>query len=290
MSEKKSSLGRGAASIFSGVPQPSEVGIQPLKGEDQSAITESQEVYSETQTLKDEKQNVVIQPSSVEPQRLKNEIDTDEIQQSEIDIQKAEEAKLNSESQQSTARDQGLEDVPQSINIETLDQAVEEAMRYPKVTIYSPIIASAMRYREIMTPRFKLSPEAEVRLERVLKREDPILWKAVEEKLSWNKKKNFQRLKAGSQQSTFRGQKLKDESQSIDREVLEQAIEEGSEYPKISIYSPIIAALMRYKEITTPRFKLSPEAEIRLRKVLKNEDPGLWKAIEDKIQWKKRAR
>jgi hypothetical protein len=61
-------------------------------------------------------------------------------------------------------------------------------------------------------------------------------------------------------------------------------------YPKVTVYSPIIAAFMRYREITTPRFKLSPEVETRLEKVLRKEDPKLWKAIEENIQWNKRKK
>ena len=107
-------LGKGAASIFSAVSQPSEKDIQPMK---------------------EEKLKAEIQRSSVETQKLKDET--------------------------------------QNIDLDILQQAIEEGMKYPKVTVYSPIIAAVMRYREITTPRFKLSPEAETRLEKTLKREIP---------------------------------------------------------------------------------------------------------------------
>jgi hypothetical protein len=81
--------------------------------------------------------------------------------------------------------------------------------------------------------------------------------------------------------------KMKDD---IDSDALEQAIAEGVKYPKVTVYSPIIAAVMRYREITTPRFKLSPEVEVRLEKVLRKEDPQLWKAVEENIQWNKRKK
>jgi hypothetical protein len=121
-------LGRGAASIFSGIAQPSEGESQPLK--DEKIISE-------------------IQHSSVEPQKMK-----EEIQQSIIG-----------------------------------DQKMKEEMRYPKVTVYNPIVAGFMRYMEIKTPRFKLSPEIETRLEKVLKKEDPVLWKAIESRIQWKKRK-----------------------------------------------------------------------------------------------------
>ena len=41
---------------------------------------------------------------------------------------------------------------------------------------------------------------------------------------------------------------MKDNSQNINQDVLEQAIKEGIKYPKVTVY---------YREITTPRFKLS---------------------------------
>jgi hypothetical protein len=89
------------------------------------------------------------------------------------------------------------------------------------------------------------------------------------------------------QPSEVETHKLKDE---IDPDTLKQAIEEGVKYPKVTVYSPIIAAVMRYREITTPRFKLSPEVETRLEKVLRKEDPKLWKAVEENIQWNKRKK
>ena len=94
-------------------------------------------------------------------------------------------------------------------------------------------------------------------------------------------------LKEEIQPSEVESQTLKDD---IGPDLLKQAIDEGMKYPKVTIYSPIIAAFMRYREITKPRFKLSPEAEMRLEKVLRKEDPRLWKAVEENIQWNKRKK
>jgi hypothetical protein len=109
----------------------------------------------------------VSQPSEVESQMLKEDKIIDEIQPSEVEIHK----------------------MKDDIDPDALKQAIEEGVKYPKVTVYSPIIAAVMRYREITTPRFKLSPEVETRLEKVLRKEDPKLWKAVEENIQWNKRK-----------------------------------------------------------------------------------------------------
>ena len=99
-----------------------------------------------------------------------------------------------------------------------------------------------------------------------------------------------EKRKADSQRSEVDIQKIKAISQNIDNMALEQAIEEGTKYPKVTVYSPVIAAVMRYKEITTPRFKLSPEVEARLEKVLRKEDPELWKAVENNIKWNRRKK
>jgi len=99
-----------------------------------------------------------------------------------------------------------------------------------------------------------------------------------------------EKTKAEFQLSEVDIQKTKEARQNINSLALEQAIEEGTKYPKVTVYSPIIAAVMRYKEITTPRFKLSPEIEARLEKVLKKEDPELWKAVENNIKWNRRKK
>lgn len=95
------------------------------------------------------------------------------------------------------------------------------------------------------------------------------------------------KINAEIQPSEVEIHKMKDD---IDSDALEKAIAEGVKYPKVTVYSPIIAAVMRYREITTPRFKLSPEVEMRLEKVLRKEDPQLWKAVEENIQWNKRKK
>lgn len=281
MHERKSSLGRGAASIFSGVSQSSEGESSTSEEKEMNAEKPQSDLF--IQKPKDERSAVEIQGSSAEIQSLEDGAATDESHQSLAEtpklteeLQPDENSQMFAESQQSLIIIPKPKDESQSIDVAALEQAVKEGMKYPKVTVYSPLIASFMRYKEITIPRFKLSPEAEGRLEKVLKRENPVLWKAAEEGIDWNKKKG--------------SQKLKEEAHAVDLAFVEQSIEEGMKYPKVTIYSPIIAAFMRYQEITIPRFKLSPAVEGRLEKVLKREDPELWKAIEERISWRKRKR
>ena len=110
---------------------------------------------------------------------------SDVSQPSEVESHTLKEEKINAEIQLSEVESHKMKD---DIDLDALGKAIE-GMKYPKVTVYSPIIAAVMRYKEITTPRFKLSPEAETRLEKVLRKEDPRLWKAVEENITWNKRK-----------------------------------------------------------------------------------------------------
>ena len=111
---------------------------------------------------------------------------SDVSQHSEVESHTLKEEKINNEIQHSEVESHKMKD---DIDLDALGKAIEEGMKYPKVTVYSPIIAAVMRYKEITTPRFKLSPEAEMRFEKVLRKEDPRLWKAVEENITWNKRK-----------------------------------------------------------------------------------------------------
>jgi uncharacterized surface protein with fasciclin (FAS1) repeats len=274
MSERKSSLGRGAASIFSGVSQQSE-DENPISKE-KERIAEKQESDSDIHNPSDEGLIAEIRQSSAEIQSLRDVTSADEFHHSPVDAPLGENLQILAESQQSSVIISKTKDEVQDIDMAALELAVKEGMKYPKVTVYSPLIASFMRYKEITIPRFKLSPEAEGRLEKVLKRENPVLWKAAEEGVKWNKKKEPQRSR--------------EEANAVDLAFVEQSIEEGMKYPKVTIYSPIIAAFMRYLENTIPRFKLSPAVEGRLEKVLKREDAELWKAIEERISWRKRKR
>jgi len=177
MLERKSSLGRGAASIFSGVSQQSEV-VNPIS-EEKERIAEKQESDSDIHDPSDEDSITEIQESSAEIQSMKT--NDDKSHHSPVDAPLGENLQILAESQQSSLIIPKTKDEVQEIDIAALELAVKEGMKYPKVTVYSPLIASFMRYKEITIPRFKLSPEAEGRLEKVLKRENPVLWKAAEE-------------------------------------------------------------------------------------------------------------
>ncbi len=265
MSERKLSLGRGAASIFSGVSQSLKEKNPHSDADEQSA--EMMQSDSKDRKLNEETNFEANQGTFAELSREGyNEPEGTTKSASCSDVG----------SQQMIAGSQTDMDKIKVIVKTALSQAIKEGLENPKITVYSPLIASFMRYKEITIPRFKLSPQTEGRLEQVLRRENLALWNAIKKNVHWNKRKDFQ--------------KPQEEGYPIVSPLVEQAIYEGMKYPKVTVYSPIIASFMRYMELTTPRFKLSPAIESRMEPILKNEDPELWNAIKEKISWKKRKK
>ena len=80
------------------------------------------------------------------------------------------------EPQTSAAEDRG-------VNLKALDQAVTEAIKYPKITIWSTTIAAVMRYNQITTTRYSMSREAKAKLKQVLQEEYPELWGEIKKRL-----------------------------------------------------------------------------------------------------------
>lgn len=69
----------------------------------------------------------------------------------------------------------------------------------------------------------------------------------------------------------------------VDLKALDQAVAEAVKYPKITIWSTRIAALMRYNQITTARYSMSREAKAKLKQVLQEEYPELWDEIQKRM-------
>jgi hypothetical protein len=73
--------------------------------------------------------------------------------------------------------------VAQGVDLKALDQAVAEAIKYPKITIWSTTIAAVMRYNQITTTRYSMSREAKAKLKQVLQDEYPELWEEIKTRL-----------------------------------------------------------------------------------------------------------
>jgi hypothetical protein len=68
--------------------------------------------------------------------------------------------------------------------------------------------------------------------------------------------------------------------ESLDSRAFERAIDEASKKPKLGIYSPIAAAVLRYKAITTPRYSMGSELRTVIEQALKETYPELYEAAE----------
>jgi hypothetical protein len=87
------------------------------------------------------------------------------------------------EPQSSVAEPHTSADVAQGIDLKALDQAVAEAIKYPKITIWSTTIAAVMRYNQITTTRYSMSREAKTKLKQVLQDEYPELLEEIKKRL-----------------------------------------------------------------------------------------------------------
>ena len=69
-------------------------------------------------------------------------------------------------------------------------------------------------------------------------------------------------------------------SSKIDERILDQALSEAKGSPKITVFSPKVAAVLRYKQLTTIRYSFSTEARERLEQTVKDAYPELYEAVE----------
>jgi hypothetical protein len=70
---------------------------------------------------------------------------------------------------------------------------------------------------------------------------------------------------------------------SINQEILEQAIAEGLQSPRISTWSPLVMAALRYMQLTTVRFSMSKEVSETLENAFREKYPELCEKIGKEI-------
>jgi hypothetical protein len=68
--------------------------------------------------------------------------------------------------------------------------------------------------------------------------------------------------------------------ESLDYNVLAEAIDEANRKPKLGVYSPLAAAILRYKAITTPRYSMGSELRAVIEQALKERYPELSEQVE----------
>jgi hypothetical protein len=70
------------------------------------------------------------------------------------------------------------------IDQEILEQAVEEAMKSPRISTWSPLVMSALRYLQLTTARFSMSKEVSETLEAAFKDKYPDLFEMIEKEIA----------------------------------------------------------------------------------------------------------
>ena len=71
--------------------------------------------------------------------------------------------------------------------------------------------------------------------------------------------------------------------QSLDIVALDEAIKEANAKPKLGIYSPLAAAMLRYKAITTPRYSMGSEMKTIIEQALKKAYPELYEEVQKRM-------
>ena len=71
---------------------------------------------------------------------------------------------------------------------------------------------------------------------------------------------------------------------SLDSTALEEAIKEACKKPKLGVYSPLAAAMLRYKAITTPRYSMGSELRIIIEQALKEAYPQLYDEVQKRMK------
>ncbi len=71
---------------------------------------------------------------------------------------------------------------------------------------------------------------------------------------------------------------------SLDNTALEEAIKEASKKPKLGVYSPLAAAMLRYKAITTPRYSMGSELRTVIEQALKEAYPQLYDEVQKRMK------
>jgi hypothetical protein len=70
---------------------------------------------------------------------------------------------------------------------------------------------------------------------------------------------------------------------SLDIKALEEAIKEAVTKPKLGVYSPLAAAMLRYKAITTPRYSMGSEMKMIIEQALKETYPELYEEVQKRM-------
>ena len=69
------------------------------------------------------------------------------------------------------------------VNEEILEQAISEALKSPRISTWSPLVMSALRYLQLTTARFSMSREVSETLEAAFREKYPELFERIEKEI-----------------------------------------------------------------------------------------------------------
>lgn len=71
----------------------------------------------------------------------------------------------------------------EKINKEALEISLQEALKNPRITLWSPEATAVLRYLRKTIPEFSISNEASKLLEKAIKEKYPEIWSIVEKRI-----------------------------------------------------------------------------------------------------------
>ena len=124
-----------------------------------------------------------------------------------------------------------------------------------------------------------ISKKSEVNLPEpsVITNESEVISKKSEVITSAEKNKNLKqrpRSRGPKRKQRSPATKTKQKIDAIDQEILEQAITEGLESPRLSTWSPLVMSTLRYLQLTTGRFSMSREVSETSKLPLEKNTPS----------------
>jgi len=69
------------------------------------------------------------------------------------------------------------------VDEEILEQAISEALKSPRISTWSPLVMSALRYLQLTTARFSMSREVSETLEAAFREKYPDLFERIEKEI-----------------------------------------------------------------------------------------------------------
>lgn len=131
----------------------------------------------------------------------------------------------------------------------------------------------------IKEPGLTTEPEVDIKKSEVVTNELGVVTQDKRESLE--KGPEIKGLKSRRHSPAIRINKT---AESVDQEILEQAISEALKSPRISTWSPLVMSALRYLQLTTVRFSMSKEVSETLEAAFREKYPDLFEKIEKEIE------